>query len=157
MTVEPELLADVLYGAGGFLIDDVLEVNREERLVRVRMPTHDDLPLTREQRVDDVHSSHVSGGLMVHMTGMAGFVHVYYLEGVRHADGWTGYGVRIHRARFAKLAPPGEPIVITCRELRVVRRPDRILSRYEFEFMQADELVYESEQTALWVLGGVES
>jgi hypothetical protein len=157
MGLDAELLADVPYGAGGFLLDDVLEVNREERWVRVRMPTDDDLPLTREQRVSGVHPRHVSGGLMVHMTGMAGFVHVYYLEGVRHADGWIGYGVRIHRARFAKLAPPGEPIIITCRELRAVRRPDRILSRYEFAFTQGEELVYESEQSALWVRGGVES
>ncbi len=156
MAVDSELLADVPYGDGGFLIDDVLEVNRAERLVRVRMPTSDELPLTREQRVDEVHPRHVSGGLMIHMTGMAGFVHVYYLEGVRHADGWTGFGVRIHRARFVKLAPPGEPIVITCRELRAVRRTDRILSRYAFAFTQRDELVYDSEQSALWVRGGVE-
>ena len=41
-----------------------------------------------------------------HMTGMIGFVHAYYVLGLRHADGWIGYGAKIHSARFRALAPP---------------------------------------------------
>ena len=29
---------------------------------------------------------------MVHLTGMLGFMHAYYVLGLRHADGWIGYG-----------------------------------------------------------------
>jgi len=51
-----------------------LNVKFEKSLVRVRMPTHDELPITREQRVHPTrHPRHVSGGLMVHMTGVAGW------------------------------------------------------------------------------------
>ncbi len=69
------------YGPGGLLIDEVLEVDRELSRVRVRMPTHADLPITREQRAHPIrHPRHVSGGLMVHMTGVAGLVHAYYVR-----------------------------------------------------------------------------
>ena len=51
MPIDPELVADCPYGPGGLLLDEILHVDPKEDLVRVRMPTHDDLPLTREQRV----------------------------------------------------------------------------------------------------------
>src|ERR1700676_277547 len=106
MPIDPELLADCPYGPGGLLIDEILEVDAALNLVRGLMPTFDDLPLTREQRSHPVrHPRHVSGGLMVHMTGMMGFAHAYYLLGLRHADGWIGYGAKINRARFRALAP----------------------------------------------------
>ena len=69
--VSPEFLADCPYGPGGFLIDQILSIDAEKNVVVVRMPTHADLPLTREQRAHPLkHPRHVSGGLMVHMTGM---------------------------------------------------------------------------------------
>lgn len=152
MALDPDLLADAPYAPDGFLIDEVLEVNEEKSLIRVRMPTHDELPLTSEQRADPKrHPRHVSGGLMVHMTGMAAFVHGYYLGGMRHSDGWIGYGVRIHDARFHKLASPGQPIEITCRALRERRVGDKKFSRYAFTFTQDGETVYESEQSAVWM------
>lgn len=65
------------------------------------MATSDELPLTRTQRAHPVfHLRHVSGGLMVHMTGMMGFAHAYYVLDLRHRDGRIGYGGRIHGARF---------------------------------------------------------
>ena len=110
MPLDPELLEEAFYLPEGLMIDEVLEVDEAESLVRVRMPTHDALPLTNLQRVHpERHPRHVSGGLIVHMTGVAGMVHAHYVFGLRHSEGWVGYGGAIHKGRFKNLAPPGEP------------------------------------------------
>lgn len=153
MALDPQFVADCPYGPGGLLLDDVVEIDRDGHgRVVARMPTYEELPLTREQRAHPVrHPRHVSGGLMVHMTGMVGFVHAYYVLGLRHADGWIGYGGAIHKARFKALATPGEPIVIDCTCTQLRRGPTKILGRYAFEFRQNDTVVYEGDQTALWL------
>jgi hypothetical protein len=152
MSLDPDFVADCPYGPGGLLLDAVLEVDRESSRVVARMPTHAELPLTREQRAHPVrHPLHVSGGLMVHMTGMVAFAHAYHVLGLRHRDGWIGYGARIHGARYRALAPPGEPILIECTATRVRRGETKILARYGFRFHQAETLVYESDQTAMWM------
>lgn len=152
MALDEEFLEDCPYGPGGLLIDEVVEVDVEGGRVVCRWPTHPDLPLTREQRAHPVrHPSHVSGGLMVHMTGMAGFAHAYYVLGLRHADGWIGFGGAIHKARFKALAPPGEPILIDCRHTQLRRGDKRVLCRYALRFTQNDTLVYEGDQSAMWL------
>lgn len=152
MPLDPAFLEDCPYGPGGLLLDEVLKVDVEESLVLVRMPTTGDLPLTREQRNHPVlHPPHVSGGLMIHMTGMAGFAHAYYVLGLRHADGWIGYGARINSARFYSLATPGEPIVIECKATQTRRGSASVLARYAFKFHQGDTLVYSGDQTAMWL------
>ena len=152
MPLDPEFVADCPYGPGGLLIDEVLEVDAERSRVVARMPTHDELPLTREQRVHPVrHPRHVSGGLMVHMTGMLGFVHAYYVLGLRHAEGWIGYGGRIYKARYLALAPPGQPLILEGRATKVRRGPKKIFAKYEFLFRQGDTPVYDSEQAAIWL------
>jgi 3-hydroxymyristoyl/3-hydroxydecanoyl-(acyl carrier protein) dehydratase len=152
MTIDPDLVADCPYGPGGLLVDEILHVDSTEDLVRVRMPTTDDLPLTREQRAHPVrHPRHVSGGLMVHMTAIVAFVHAYMVLGLRHRDGWVGYGAKIHRARFRALAPPGEPLVLEGKATQIRRGEASVLARYVFKFTQKDTLVYEGDQTALWM------
>lgn len=151
MALDPEFVADCPYGPGGLLIDEILEIDPDESRVRVRFPTTGDLPLTREQRNDPVrHPQHVSGGLMVHMTGMVGFVHAYHVLKLRHADGWIGYGVRVHDARFAALASIGEPMILEGTATRVRHIRDQIFVRYRFRFSQGDKVVYEGDQTAIW-------
>jgi 3-hydroxymyristoyl/3-hydroxydecanoyl-(acyl carrier protein) dehydratase len=152
MPLDPEFVKESFYEPEGLMIDEVLEVDREQSLVRVRMPTHDDLPLTRLQKVHPTrHPRHVSGGLIIHMTGVAGMVHAYYVFDLRHSDGWVGYGGAIHKGRYKNLAPPGEPIVITCRATRVRRREKSIMARYDLRFVQGDQVIYEGDQTAMWM------
>ncbi len=152
MPIEQAFIDDCPYGPGGMLLDEVIVVDLEQSLIRVRMPTHDDLPLTREQRVHPLkHPRHVSGGLMVHMTGMAGFVHAYYVFGLRHAEGWIGYGGRIHDARYRALASPGVPIEIECKATKVRKGSKRIVARYDLRFYQGAQLVYQGDQTAMWL------
>ena len=151
MALDAGFLADCPYRPGGLLIDELLEVDREKSMVRVRMPVHPDLPLTREQRNHPVfHPPHLSGGLMVHMTGMVGFVHAYYVFGLRHADGWVGYGVRIHDAHFRGLGEMHVPLELKGWSTHARRGPAKILARYTFEFRQGSRLIYEGDQTALW-------
>jgi len=152
MALDPGFTADCLYYSEGLLLDEVLLIDRENSFVRVRMPTHANLPLTNTQRVDPiVHPRHVSGGLMVHMTGVAAFAHFYYVLGLRHAERWTGYGVRIQDARFHTLARIGPPLILECKAVRQRKRGHRLLVQYQFHFYQDEKLVYEGEQTALWM------
>lgn len=152
MALDPDFVAECFYLPEGLLIDEILEVNVEESRVRVRMPTHDDLPLTRMQKVHPtLHPRHVSGGLIIHMTGVAGMVHAYYVLGLRHTEGWVGYGGAIHRGRFKNLAPPGEPIEITCTATRVRQREKSVMVRYDLRFTQNGNEVYHGDQTAMWM------
>jgi hypothetical protein len=152
MPLDPEFVADCLYAPGGMLLDEVLTVDPAAGLVRARMPTTAELPITKEQRVHPVrHPSHVSGGLMVHMTGIVAFVHAYYVLGLRHREGWVGYGDKIYSARFHALAPPGETLVPECTAKQVRKGDTSVFARYEFRFTQKGTLVYEGDQSALWM------
>lgn len=152
MALDSAFLADSPYGPGGLLIDEVLEVDRAVGRVVARMPVHAELPLTREQRAHPVrHPRHVSGGLMVHMTGMLGFVHAYYVLDLRHADGWIGYGGRIYDARYLALADVDAPLELEASTTKLRRGPEQIFVRYTFRFTQRDRVIYESDQSALWM------
>lgn len=149
--LEPAFVDDCPYAAEALLIDQIVEVNRDASMVKVRMPAHAELPLTRSQKVHPVrHPQHVSGGLIVHMTGMVGFVHAYYVLDLRHREGWIGYGVRIHHARFHTMAVMGEPILLKGWTTQLRRGAKNILARYSFEFTQGEKLIYEGDQTAMW-------
>ncbi|MCA9668060.1 MAG: hypothetical protein KC503_20820 [Myxococcales bacterium] len=150
--LEPAFVEDALYLPEALLFDEILAVDVASQRVRVRMPTHADLPLTNLQRdVPPKHPRHVSGGLMVHLTGMVAFVHFYYVLGLRIGDGWSGFGVRIHGARYPRLTTIGPPLELECEATRVRRLGGKLVIRYAFRFYQNDELVYEGDQTAMWV------
>lgn len=150
--LDPAFVSDCPYGPEGIIIDKILEIDRGASRIVARMPSHDDLPITRTQKTHPVfHPRHVSGGLMVHVTGIVGFAHAYYVLDLRHADGWIGYGARIHSARFHAIAGPGEPIVIDCHTTRMRKGARRVLGRYSFRFTQGDKLVYEGDQTAMFM------
>jgi 3-hydroxymyristoyl/3-hydroxydecanoyl-(acyl carrier protein) dehydratase len=149
--LDPEFVADCPYGPEALLFDRIITIDVPGSRVVASMPVHDDLPLTRHQRVHPVkHPRHVNGGLMVHMTGMLGLLHAYYVFGLRHADGWIGYGAKVHGARFLALAKPGEPLVMSAVTTKV-RKGNNIMARYTFEFKQGDVAVYEGDQTAMWM------
>lgn len=148
---EQAFLDDCPYDPEVLLFDRLDELAPDRSLVRCRWPTHAELPFTRSQRVHPVrHPRHVSGSLIVHATGMLGFVHAYYLLGLRHAEGWVGYGTHIHEAKFRKLVEPGEPIDCAGEAVRIRRGRSRYVVRYRFEFRHLGGLCYQSEQTAVW-------
>ena len=123
-------VADCPYAPEAILFEEIVEIDREAGRLVARMPTHDRL---------------------VHVTGMLGFAHAYYVLGLRHADGWIGYGTHIQAARYGRLATIGPPLVLECRGTRVRRiRDESLYVRYAFRFAQQGEVVYESEQGAVW-------
>jgi hypothetical protein len=152
MPLEQAFIDDCPYGPGGLLLDEVLEVDPERSYVRCSMPTSVDLPLTREQRAHPVrHPRHVSGGLMVHMTGMVGFAHAYYVLGLRHAEGWIGYGAKIHGAKFHALGKVGPAIELECTATQLRKGSLRTFARYQLRFTQEGRLIYEGDQAAMWL------
>ena len=152
MPLDQAFVDDCPYAPEALLLEEILEVDRVTGRVVAQMAVHADLPLTRHQKVHPVrHPRHMSGGLMVHMTGMMGFVHAFYVLELRHADGWIGYGAKIHEARFTALATPGTPLTLQADVVRSRRIKDSIMVRYKFEFRQAETVVYEGEQTAMWM------
>ena len=89
---------------------------------------------------------------MVHATGMLGFVHAYYVLGLRHNEGWIGYGTHIHRLVFRKLVQPGPHAIdakCTITKKRIGKA--RCFVRYSFELRHEGHLAYESDQSAMWI------
>ena len=149
---DEEFLSDMPYAPAVVCFDQLLDVNREESSILVRWQTRPDDPITSAQRNHPVrHPAHVSGALMVHATGMLGFVHAYYVLDLRHRDGWVGYGTHLKSAVFRKLVPPGE--VIECRAWAKRARIGQVrhFVRYGFAFTHEGDLCYESEQSAMWI------
>lgn len=151
MALDPAFIADCPYAPEAQLIDDIVSIDRETSTIVARMPTSEDLPITRAQRTHpDRHPRHVSGGLMIHATGIMGFAHAYYVLDLRHADGWIGYGTHIHDGRFRRMGKIGEPMLLACTATNVRRIKGAIVARYRFRFTQADDVVYEGEHTAMF-------
>jgi hypothetical protein len=149
---DPEFLADLPYDPEVLFFDELSELDRDKSLVRCRMPTSELMPITRSQRAHPVlHPRHVAGAVMVHATGMLGFVHAYHVLGLRHRAGWIGYGTHIHRVVFRKLVEPGTPIDAVCQATRTRAGKERYIVRYRFEFKHEGALCYEGDQTAVWM------
>jgi hypothetical protein len=150
--LDPAFVRDCPYAEDGLILDAILEVDRVASRLVARMPCHTELPLTRSQRSHPLrHPAHVAGGLMVHVTGILGFAHAYYVLDLRHAEGWVGFGARIHGARFHKLATLDAPLVLSCTASQVRVGPRRVFARYGFRFTQDGALVYEGDQSAMFV------
>jgi len=149
---DADFLADLPYDPEVLLFDRLLEVDREVSRVVCSMPTPDSLPFTRSQRAHPVlHPRHVAGAVMIHATGMLGFVHAYHVLGLRHRKGWVGYGTHVHSAAFRKLVPPGAPIRATCTATKIRSGKTRHLTRYSFRFEHEGDVCYEGDQTAMWM------
>ena len=158
MAFDQAFLDDCPYDPEVLLFDALVSVDKEKSEVVCNWPTSDAMPFTRSQRAHPVrHPRHVAGALMVHATGMLGFVHAYHILGLRHADGWVGYGTHIHDVVFRKLVEPGGPIVCACRAVRTRFGRSRHFIRYTFEFRHQGAICYEGEQSALWMKTAVSS
>lgn len=144
-------MADCFYGPDALFIDEILAVDRDQGMVQAQMPTPDTLPLTRDQRGDPrVHPRHVAAAVMLHVTGIVGYAHAYYVLDVRHAEGWVGFGTHIHSARFRAMCVLGPPVVVECRQQRIRKLVGNLFARYQYVFKQNGETIYESEQSAVW-------
>jgi hypothetical protein len=87
---------------------------------------------------------------MVHLTGMLGYAHAYFVLDLRQADGWIGFGTNIEEARFGRLVAIGPPLHAECRATRVRHLRENLHIKYAFRFEQEGVVVYESRQAAVW-------
>jgi len=140
-----------LYDEAAFLVDEMTALDRDGRLVRAVMQTTRPLPTSALQRVGPHHPAHVSASDLLMVTGNLGCLHAWFLHGCRFDEGWTGFGNRIHRADFKKLARIGPPLELESRELRARDGAQRVVIRFEFHFRQEGELVYYGDQTAMFM------
>jgi len=149
---DADLIADLPYGPEVLFFDELTEIDAAKSLIRCRMPTDVPMPIVSAQRAHPVrHPRHVAGAIMVHATGMLGFLHAYYLLGLRHHEGWIGYGTHIHKVVFRKLVQPGTPIDATCIATRQRLGKKRHMIRYSFELRHEGAVCYEGDQTAVWM------
>lgn len=147
-----ELLDDLMYEPSVLFFDRIEEVDRQKSRIVCRMPTDQPMPFTDHQRVHAVrHPRHVGGAVMIQLTGNLGFIHARELEGLRHRDGWVGFGTHIKTATFRKLVRPGAPLYCACTQTKVRRGKSRVFSIYEYQFHHEGQLAYESVQAAMWL------
>lgn len=140
-----------LYTEQAFLVDEIVAIDREARTLGARMDTRRDLPVARHQRTGPGHPAHVSAAEIVMITGNLGCLHAWLFHGCRWDEGWTGFGNRIHRADFKRIAQIGPPLELSSSESRARVGPKRVVIRYEFRFEQAGELVYRGDQSAMFL------
>lgn len=140
-----------LYDEAAFLVDEVTRMEKSPGLVEARMDTTRALPYAALQRTGPYHPAHVSGSDLLALTGNLGCLHAWFFHGCRFDRGWTGFGNRIHRADFKKLARIGPPLELESRELRTRVGAERVVIRFAFHFRQEGELVYVGDQTAMFM------
>ena len=144
-------LETFLYEEDAFLVDEILVLDAEGRAVEARLDTTRHLPFAAQQRTDARHPAHVSAGELLMATGSLGCLHAWFFHGCRWDEGWAGFGSRIHRADFRRLARIGPPLHLTSREIRSRVGPRRVVLRCAFAFFQEGEAVYAGDQTAMFV------
>lgn len=155
--VAPDLLQrfvdTFLYSDDALFVDEITRVDPESRSLTALLDTTRPLPLARCQRTSAVHPAHVSAAELLMATGGLGCLHAYLFHGCRWDEGWAGFGNRIHRADFKRLATLGPPIVLESTETRTRVGQRRIVIRYAFRFHQSGEVVYVGDQSAMFVRG----
>jgi hypothetical protein len=144
-------LASFLYREEAFLVDEVTALHPDQRSIEARADTSRSLPYSRLQRNNAHHPPHVAAADILALTGSLGFLHAWFFHGCRWSDGWTGFGNRIHRADFKRLARLGPPLDLMSRETRTRVGERRIVIRFEFHFHQEGELIYFGDQTAMFM------
>ncbi|MBY0400293.1 hypothetical protein K2X89_08365 [Myxococcota bacterium] len=155
--VPPDLLQrfvdTFLYTGDAFFVDELTRVDPATRTLEGVLDTTRPFPLSRCQRTSPLHPAHVSAAELLMATGSLGCLHAYLFHGCRWDEGWAGFGNRVHRADWKRLALIGPPILLESRETRTRVGSRRIVLRYEFRFRQSGELVYLGDQSAMFVKG----
>lgn len=144
-----------LYREPAFLVDEVIQMDAEKLFIEARMDTLRPLPFAAQQRVDRNHPAHVSAAEILMITGSLGCLHAWFFHRCYWDEGWAGFGNRVHRADFKRLAVLGPPLQLESREIRTRVGTNRVVMRFGFEFWQEKELVYSGEQSAMFLKGKI--
>ncbi len=149
---DDEFLDRNLYRRSAILIDEISSIDAGRHEIVCRMRTDKSgIPLLDEQRDPyGTHPRHLNGGVLVHLSGIMGIAHAWYVEGLRLADGWVGYGTTIHRLDIRGPVAIGPPLDLRLRATRRRIRPRVRIVRYELVYTQRDSVVYRGDQSAIW-------
>jgi hypothetical protein len=142
-----------LYEREAVLVDEILSLDHEAKRIEARISAAEPMAVSRHQRVSPQHPAHISGAEMIMATGALGGLHAWFFHGCRWDEGWSGFGNRIHRADFKRLAPIGIPLHLTSVQTRTRVGPKRVVMRLHFEFRQEEHLVYVGDQSAIFIKG----
>ena len=142
-----------LYREDAVLLDEITAIDEAARRIDARLDAKRPLPLADAQRVSRLHPAHVSGAEFVMVTGALGCLHAWLFHGCRWDEGWAGFGNRIHRADFKRLARRDAPVELSSTATRERVGASRVVIRFAFDFRQAGEVVYVGDQSAMFVKG----
>ncbi len=155
--VAPELLQrfvdTFLYTSEALFVDEITRLDADARALDGLLDTTRAFPLARCQRTSAFHPAHVSAAELLMATGGLGCLHAYLFHGCRWDEGWAGFGNRVHRADWKRLATIGPPIVLESKQTRTRIGSRRIVIRYAFRFLQEGQVVYVGDQSAMFVKG----
>src|SRR5262245_48535436 len=80
----PRFLDSLPYDPSVLVGDELRSIDPAAKRVTGAVDTTKPLPFTDAQRGDPAHHPrHVNGGVMIHLTGMLGCVHAFFLNGLR--------------------------------------------------------------------------
>lgn len=158
MTTAPSLPEDPLvafaqeslYAPEAWFVHELLGVDPDARTLHAMMDTTRIGWLVEQQVVVPGHPVHLPAAVAVQCTGTLGQLYAVYGMGLTRAEGWSGFGTHIHKARFRRMGEIGPPIALqlTCTRQRTLMGTR--FCDFDFVFTQAGEPVYESSQTAAW-------
>lgn len=147
----PEFIASSLYDPTMWFLHELLEVDREAHIVRALMDTTRLGALVEAQRTDIGQKRHVPAACVIQATGILGNIHAREVLNLRGEDGWFGYGTRIQSARFHTMGDIGPPVIAQCTVTKMRQVRGTWFCDYTFEYTQEGELVYSSQQSAVWL------
>jgi|SRR5690554_408848 len=146
-----EFIANSLYAPEAWFLHELLSVDHEAQRVRARMDTTALGQLVAAQRTDSGHALHVPAACIIQATGVLGNVHAREMLGLKGEEGWFGYGTRVSSARFHRMGLIGPPVIAVLQVKKARQMRGTWFVDYAFEFLQDDEPIYTSEQSAVWL------
>lgn len=145
-----EFLQGFIYSREAFLISEIVEA--KDGAIHGRMLPGLPLLVAPHQRGEEhLHPRHVSGPDLILVTACLGCLHAYFFHGLRWQEKWVGFGSRMRNVQFRDLANLKDPVELFSKETRARIKPDRALLEFNFRFLQNGKVVYQSEQSAMFV------
>lgn len=150
MPFPPEFEREALYDPAHWYVHDVLELDADAHRVVGLVDTARLGALVEAQRPWPGHERHLPGAIAMQITGTLGNLHAVCVMGLRASEGWVGFGTHVRDARFRKAGLIGPPIRAAAEAHRRRQLRGTWFLDYRFRYEQEGEVVFESEQTAVW-------
>lgn len=154
MQFPEDFVREALYAPEFWYLHELVEIDPVEHRVVGRIDTTRLGPIVDAQRPWPGHEKHLPGSVAIQVTGTLGNLHAHCILGLRASEGWVGYGTHVRDGRFKKLGLIGPPVLATATAHKRRHFRGAWFLDYTFAFEQEGELLYSSEQTAVWQCHG---